>query len=249
MSVYDQPLYYEIAFSYQEVKKQVDFFEEVAKKYSNAPMKRFLDICCGHSPQLRELARRGYEAVGLDVNPRTLEYLRLKAQEENLKVETVEGDMNDFRLEKKCDFVFLLSRSLYVDSNRQFLQHLDCVANMLISGGLYLLENFPLELLKEHREDWTVAQGEIEVRTIFETKVVDELEELYEDKLTLEVKDNGKRSVYSTTAYTKNIAPQELMTLLETNGKFRLVGWFENLDFLPLKTVKGYNMIILSKMK
>jgi SAM-dependent methyltransferase len=247
MSVYDQPLYYEVAFSYQQIKKQVDFFEKVAKKYSNAPAKRFLDICCGPSPQLRELARRGYEAVGLDISPRTLEYLRLKAQEENLEVETVEGDMNNFILKRKCDFAFLLSGSLYVNSNEQFLQHLDCVANALRDGGIYVLENFPLELLKEHREEWSMRRGEIEVKTIFETKAVDELEELYEDRLTFEVKDHGDKKVYSTTSHTKNIAPQELKTLLKMNGKFGLVGWFENLEFVPLKTVKGYNMIILRK--
>jgi hypothetical protein len=55
--VYDQPLYYEIAFSYQDVKRQVDFFEEVARKYSKVPVRRFLDIACGPSPQLRELAK------------------------------------------------------------------------------------------------------------------------------------------------------------------------------------------------
>lgn len=194
---------------------------------------------------MRELARRGYEAVGLDINPRMLEYLKLKAKDENLKIETVEGDMNDFGLDKKCDFAFLLSGSLYVDSNKQFLRHLDCVAGALRGGGLYLLENFPLELFKDHKEDWTTTQGEIEVKTLFETKVIDELAELYEDKLTLEIKKRDEREVYSTTAITKNIAPQELTALLEANGKFRLVGWFENLEFQPLKTTKGYNMVIL----
>jgi hypothetical protein len=36
--------------------------------------------------------------------------------------------------------------------------------------------------------------------------------------------------------------------LLEANGRFSLVGWFENLEFLPLKTVKGYNMVILKSI-
>jgi hypothetical protein len=31
------------------------------------------------------------------------------------------------------------------------------------------------------------------------------------------------------------------------NGKFGLLGWFKNLEFVPLKTAKGYNMIILRK--
>jgi SAM-dependent methyltransferase len=248
MNAYDWPSYYEIAFGYQQVNKQVDFFEEASKKFSDLRTKRFLDICCGPSPQLRELARRGYEAVGLDINPRMLEYLKQKAKEENLKIETVQGDMNDFRLERKCDFAFLLSGSLYVDSNKQFLRNLDSVARALKGGGLYLLENFPLELFKDHKEEWTVTRGEIEVKTIFEAKVVNELEEQYEDKLTLEVRSRGETNVYSTTAITKNIAPQELTALLEINGKFRLVGWFENLEFQPLKTTKGYNMVILKSI-
>jgi SAM-dependent methyltransferase len=247
MGVYDEPLYYEIAFSYQQVKKQVDFFVEAAKKYSGTLAKRFLDICCGPSPQLRELARRGYEAIGLDLNPRMLEYLRLRAREENLKIETIEGDMNNFSLKKKCDFAFLLSGSLFVNSNEQFLEHLDCVANALRSDGVYLLENFPLELLKNHKQEWTITQGQIEVKTIFETKVIDELEELYEDTITFEVIDRGEKKVYSTVQHTKNIAPQELQTLLRMNGKFRFVEWFENLEFKPLQTAKGYNMIILRK--
>ncbi|MDI6847943.1 MAG: hypothetical protein QMD23_07465, partial [Candidatus Bathyarchaeia archaeon] len=57
-----------------------------------------------------------------------LAHLKLRAQEEGVKVETVEADMNNFKLRKKCDFAFVLSGSLYVDSNKQFLKHLDCVA-------------------------------------------------------------------------------------------------------------------------
>lgn len=58
MDVYKRPLYYEIAFSFFDVKKQVDTFEEVIKKFSKIRVKRFLDVACGPSLQLRELARR-----------------------------------------------------------------------------------------------------------------------------------------------------------------------------------------------
>jgi hypothetical protein len=33
VSVYDHPLYYETAHSYQEVKRQLDYFETVAKEF------------------------------------------------------------------------------------------------------------------------------------------------------------------------------------------------------------------------
>jgi len=247
VGVYEQPHYYEIAFSYQDVRRQIDFFEDLAKKYSNVPVKRFLDICCGPSPQLREIAERGYEAVGLDVSERMLDYLKSKSQQEDLKIETVEGDMNDFELKVKCDFAFLLSGSVFVDSNMQFLQHLNCVANALKKGGIYLLENFPLGLQPSRREEWKSSKGDIEVKTVYETNVEDELQELYEDRITLEVKDHGEKKTYSSTYHTKNFAPQELQLIIELNGRFGFIGWFKHLKLDPLTKISNDNVVILRK--
>jgi len=86
MPVYDEPLYYEIAFSFVDVPRQVDLFEKFIKEYSNIPVRRVLDIGCGPSPQLREFSRRGYEAVGLDSSPQMLAYLKEKAGEEGVRV-------------------------------------------------------------------------------------------------------------------------------------------------------------------
>jgi len=66
MDIYKHPRYYEIAFSFFDPKQQVDCFEEIIAKFSKVKVKRFLDIACGPSLQLREIAKRGYEAVGLD---------------------------------------------------------------------------------------------------------------------------------------------------------------------------------------
>lgn len=76
MPVYDEPVYYEIAFSFVDIPMQVDLFEKFIHKYSNIPVRRVLDIGCGPSQQLRELARKGYEAVGLDRSPQMLTYLK-----------------------------------------------------------------------------------------------------------------------------------------------------------------------------
>jgi SAM-dependent methyltransferase len=247
MSVYDQPLYYEIAFSYQEAKRQADYFEEVAKRYAKIPVKQFLDIGCGPSPQLRELARRGYETVGLDINPNMLAHLRKRAEEEGVKVETIEADMNNFKLEKKCDFAFVLSGSVHVDSNKKFLQHLNCVADALRRGGLYLFENFSLRLNQSPRQEWTMTRGEIEVKTTWEATTKDGLEQLEEEKLTFEVNDQGEKKTFTSTFYPKTFAPQELKALIELNGKFEFIGWFEHLTFEPLRAAKGDNIIIIRK--
>lgn len=62
--IYKQAHYYEIAFSFVDVRKQVDLFEKMIKKYSGIPVISVLDIACGTALQLEEMARRGYRAIG-----------------------------------------------------------------------------------------------------------------------------------------------------------------------------------------
>ena len=162
MSAYDCPMYYEIAFSYQQVKRQVGFFEEVFREFRKKKPERFLDIGCGPSPQLREIARRGYEVVGLDINANMLRYLDQKAKKEGLKIETVQADMKGFKLKRKCDFAFNLSGSLYVRSNQEFLKHLRCVANALNESGIYLLENVTIQMRPHVGQEWTMKRDDIE---------------------------------------------------------------------------------------
>ena len=75
-SLYQEPLYYEIAFSFINPARQVDEFERIIEEFSKIRAKRFLDIACGPSLQLREIAKRGYEAVGLDSSAEMLGYLK-----------------------------------------------------------------------------------------------------------------------------------------------------------------------------
>ena len=125
MSIYKYPLYYEIAFSFFDVKQQVDCFEKIIKVFSKIKVKRLLDIACGPSLQLREIAKRGYECIGLDLSPEMLAYLRKKVKDEGIKIETVQADMCDFKLGKKVDFAFIMMGSLVVESDAKLLRHLD----------------------------------------------------------------------------------------------------------------------------
>jgi len=247
MSAYDHPLYYEIAFSYQDVKRQVDFFERVAKKFCKTNVKRFLDLGCGPSPQLREIARRGCEAVGLDVNPRMLQYLNQKAVEEGLTIETVHADMKNFKLKKKCDFAFSLSGSLYVNSNHEFLTHLSCVAKALNNEGIYLLENVLSELKPHGRQEWTAKRDDIEVKTTFETTMIDSIRQISRGKLVLEVNDHGKRRKLVSVEESKDFAPQELRSLIELSESFQFLGFFKHLSLRPLQEDMKNNIVLMQK--
>lgn len=254
MEIYKQPLYYEIAFSFIDPKEQVDNFEALIRKFSNIRVKRFLDVACGPSFQLREIGRRGYEAVGLDIAPEMLKYLEGKAKEEGVKIETVKADMADFRLERKADFAFIMMGSLDVESNEQFLSHLDSLAASLRRGGLYFIQNIDLDWTKNAKDSWVMERNGIVVETTYQSRLKDILNQIWTEEMTLKVNDNGERREFYHRRDLKFIFPQEFKTLVKMNGKFEFLGWWKgdrntwNLD-QPLEKVKelNYNMVLLRR--
>ncbi len=251
MGVYNAPLYYEIAFSFIDAKKQIDLFERFIRKFSKVPVRRMLDIGCGPSLQLREAARRGYEAVGLDTSPRMLKYLKARARKEGVRVETMRADLAGFRLRPKADFACIMMGTIsYVRSNREFLSHLDSVAASLRSGGLYLIDDFRLDWAGKTffvPGVWTMRRGGIRVKTTYHIRLKDALSQTAVDTLRLEVNDRGRRKVLEDRRETKLIFPQELLTLIEFNGKFEFLGWFERHRMRRLTKANMDNMTLLRR--
>lgn len=254
MTVYKQPLYYEIAFGFIDPKKQVDNFETLIQRFSKIEVNSFLDIACGPSLQLREIARRGYKAVGLDLSSEMLRYLERKAEEERLKIETVEADIAKFKLKNKVDFAFIMMGSLNVESNDAFLSHLDSVAASLNKGGLYFIQNQGLAWTKASEPSWTMKRDRITVETTCESHFKNLLNQIYTEKLTLKINDNGEEKRFVHKRDLKFIFPQEFKALVKLNGKFEFLGWWQgncNAWYLdkPLEKVKKLNdnMVLLRR--
>lgn len=255
MAIYRHPLYYEIAFSFFDPKEQVDNFERIIEKFSRIKVKRFLDIACGPSLQLREIARRGHETIGLDSSPEMLAYLQKKAREEGLRIETVQADMCDFVLKKKVDFAFIMMGSLVVESNERFLKHLDSVAASLNMGGLYLIQNKAIDWTSSREQSWIMERNGITVNTTFRIRFKDILNQIYTEGSAIEVNDHGQLKKFTYEEDLKYIFPQEFKALIELNGKFQFLGWWEGTEsrwFMEkplerMKTPSNINMVLLRR--
>lgn len=251
MPVYDEPLYYEIAFSFVDAVKQADLFEEFIEKHSGIEVKRFLDIGCGPALQLREIARRGYEAVGLDRSPEMLDYLKEKAGDEGIVIETFEADMTDFSLGEKADFAFIMMGTIgLIESRERFLSHLDSVAASLRSGGLYLIENMKLDWAGEGffgSQCWTMERGGVKVETTYTVELKDALAQTLLETMRLDVDDHGSKVVLEERAETRMIFPQEFVALVELNGRFEFLGWFERSSTQRLIKASPDNIALLRR--
>jgi SAM-dependent methyltransferase len=255
MSIYVNPLYYEIAFSFFDAKKQIDAFETIIKKFSKIKVRRVLDIACGPSLQLREMAKRGYEALGLDLAPEMLKYLSEKAEEEGLKIQTVQADMSSFRLEKKVDFAFIMMGSLEFRSNDEFLSHLDSLSCSLRKGGLYFIQNKAVNWTTIAEQSWDSEGNGITVKTTYKTHWKDIVNQLFTEIIVLEVNDHGQEMTFKSEENLKFTFPQEFRTLIDLNGKFESLGWWEGSESTwlldkPLEKAESpsnFNMILLRR--
>jgi len=255
MSLYTKPLYYEIAFGFFDVKKQIDTFEAVIKKFSKIKVCRFLDVACGPSLQLREIAKRGYEAIGLDLSSEMLRYLSEKAEEEGLRIQTVQADMANFKLEKKVDFAFIMMGSLAFRSDKDLLSHLDCLASSLKKGGLYFIQNKAVNWAGSAEQSWDSERNGITVKATFKSHWEDILNQILVETIILEVNDHERRMTFKSEEDLKFVFPQEFKTLIDVNGKFEFLGWWEGTEstwFLnkPLEKAKSpsnFNMVLLRK--
>ncbi|HYB75731.1 MAG TPA: class I SAM-dependent methyltransferase, partial [Nitrososphaerales archaeon] len=253
--IYDNPAYYEVAFSFFDVKKQIDAFEAITGRFSRLRAERFLDIACGPSLQLRELARRGHTAIGLDSSPEMLQYLVDRAKEEGLRIETLQADMCAFSLRRKVDFAFIMMGSLVADSDARLLSHLDSVAGALKRGGLYFIQNRTVDWTHMREQKWTAERAGITVRATFGTRWKDVMNQTYTQRLVLDINDHGRRIRLESEEDLKFVFPQEFKTLIALNNRFEFLGWWEGTDstwFLnrPLdkaRTPSNFNMVLLRR--
>lgn len=250
-SVYGEPFYYEIAFGFVDPKAQVDLFEEFQRRYGGAKANRFLDIGCGPSLQLRELARRGYEAVGLDLSPDMLSYLGQRATEEGISIETVQSDMSAFRLRRGVDFAFTMMGTINCfKSNDGLLGHLESVAQSLGSGGLYLIENLMLDWPSEDLfkpQSWLMEKDGIKVGATYSIQLQDALGQMIRETIRLEIDDHGNTFVLEESSDVKIVFPQEFLALVEQNGKLEFLGWFERDSPVPLEKASMDNITLLRR--
>ena len=159
--------------------------------------------------------------------------------------------MCDFVLPHKVDFAFIMMGSIsLIESNTRFLKHLDSVARCLRKGGLYLIENAEADWAKPGffgSQTWVMERDGIRVETSYDLKLRDTLAQTAVATITFDVNDHGEELMFADSREVKIIFPQEYLALIEMNGKFEFIGWFEHNSMRKLKPAKENNMAILRR--
>ncbi|MEM9667396.1 MAG: class I SAM-dependent methyltransferase [Pseudomonadota bacterium] len=106
---------------------------------------RMLELAIGTGRMALPLKTRGLDVHGLEASPEMIAKLREKDGGEDIPVTL--GDMADFELEDRFDFVFLVFNTLFnLTSQAKQLSCFESVGRCLNSGGKFLLETFVPDL-------------------------------------------------------------------------------------------------------
>jgi len=243
--IYENPKYYEIAFSFRDIPAEVDTFERLFRAYAAYPVKSILEIGCGNTPHLGELLRRGYAYTGLDISQAMLAYSAQKAAAMPGSATFVRADMLDFKIPQKFDFAFIALGSLCARNTADLFSHLHSVRRALNTGGLYLLDwCIHFAPFSDQEDTWMIEQEGIQVTTHYAERLIDAVEQRVEETIVLEVLEDGLTRTFTETRLIRVIFPQEFLQIIAHIPEFEFVGWWNNWDVdKPLGEVKDPHKI------
>ena len=169
--IYDFPKYYDVVFG-SDWKAEFDFLLACFEKHARRPVRRLFEPACGTGRLMVKLAAAGYEIGGNDLNEKAIAYCNARLARKGFPQSAVVGDMTDFRLRRKVDAAFNMINSFrHLESEPAAVSHLQCVADSLAKGGIYLLGlhltptvGQPLE-----EESWSAQRGHLAVLSHMKT--------------------------------------------------------------------------------
>jgi len=247
--VYAAPQYYDLAFGFRDLDREVEFMCAALRRFSGRRPRRVLELACGSAPHLPAWHARGCEYVGVDLRPEMLRAARARG----LPATLVRADMRRFDPGPlRIDLACVMLGSLYLRSNAELLLQLDRLERAMRPGGLYVLDGVAwFHPLDDGAQSWTVRRGGVTVRTRFRAELVDGLSQTYAQAVRLDVLDHGRRFVLESRPVVKLFLPQELELLVRHQGGFEVAGWFDDFDLnrpvRPARALQGRQALVLRR--
>lgn len=208
----EDPARYDIYEESEASRSQVDF---VIDALSLEPGAKTLDLCCGQGRHLIDLAKRGYDVVGLDLSEYMLDKCRTAAAEQGIDPVLIHADIRDIGYNNEFDAVINMYTSFgYLESPDEDQKALKAASLALRGGGLFLIGLM--------NRDWLISN--------FEPAVWQEnlrgdlmLAARFFDSLTGRL-DSRELTVYCDGQRTKNISSIRLYAFNELESMLQSAG-------------------------
>lgn len=229
-NLYDYPKYYELIFG-SDWKEEFDFLRDCFAKHATRPVKRIFEPACGTGRLLVKLGQAGYEVGGNDLNEKAVKYCNDRFERHGLPRTVFVGDMADFKLKKKVDAAFNMINSFrHLPTEQAAVSHLNCVAESLNKGGLYILGMHltPTDDDWEGEEEWHARRGNLSVISRLWTTGFDRKTRMETLNLTFDVRTPTKHFTLRDQMYYRTYTRFQIKAFFKKVPAFELC---ETYDF------------------
>lgn len=226
---YDAPGYWDLAFS-DETLYEADFIEAAAARYLKISRPRILEIGCGGGRQVIELAKRCCEVFAFDLNDSCVSWTQRQLKRRKLTAHVFSGDMTNFRLPRSVDIAHCLVNTFrHLLTEQTARQHLQCVAESLRPGGIYLLgfHLLPPDAAEEDCERWTINHRGTRVTTTIRVLNFCRRKRIETVRFNLKVTTPKKILRLSTDHQLRIYRADQFRTLLRSVPSFKLLDVFD----------------------
>jgi SAM-dependent methyltransferase len=213
---YDYPDLYDALFP---VGAHLPFYAGLARQQAGA----VLELACGTGQITIPVALDGLQTIGLDQSQAMLNVARQQASAAGAPVEFVQGDMRDFALGRRFDFIFVARNSLlHVLSTEDLVAALTAVRRHLTPDGVFAFDIFNPDvrwLAKPPGERFPVMEvstGRFGRLSVEETRDYDSVTQV--NRGTLYISTPDRRDSWMVPLVLRSIFPQELPLLLSAAG-------------------------------
>ena len=154
-------------FNQERLGVTAEEIDHIVKLLAPEKGAKILDLCCGIGRHSLELARRGYQVVGVDLTEEYLTKARREAENEGLNIQFVRSDMRRFCQIESFDAVINMFTAFgYFEiqaENRRVLANIYC---SLRKGGTLIIDMIGKEVLARiyQERDWHEEDGRIFLR-------------------------------------------------------------------------------------
>jgi SAM-dependent methyltransferase len=216
-------MYRDFAFYYDRLMSDVDYagwadyIVEIIKRNKLRP-ELIADLGCGTGSFCLEMAKRGYDMIGIDLSSEMLSCARQKALEAGADILFLNQDMTSFELYGTVDVITCLVDSInYITYKSDLKRLFKLVRNYLNPGGLFIFDiNTPYKFEAVFSSNVFCETSE-EVSYIWENSF-DRAKKLCRFDLTFFAKEGELYRRFDEVHYERCYLPEELKAMLLSAG-------------------------------
>lgn len=213
-------------------EKWADFLESAFLKFGEKP-RLVLELACGTGSLAIEMAKRGYDLIGLDLSVDMLSKAMEKSREQGLDILFINQDMRDFELYGTVDAVVCMLDSINYITDKAELERVFRLVHLYLNpGGLFIFDvnsEYKLSHLLAGNVFYELAD---DISWIWHN-TYDPANKLCTFELTFFVKTRGDLYRRFEETHVERAYSDDEITCALSRANLELLGRFGGLDFSP----------------